>query len=76
LAILPWAEQALGAVRGLRQAAHSASYALTGEFRLYAIPAALPLLSLLRLIVRCWGIRLTVSSRTSPGSARFVMISV
>jgi DNA-binding transcriptional LysR family regulator len=42
-AILPWAEQALGAVRGLSQAAASSAQALTGEFRLYAIPAALPL---------------------------------
>lgn len=42
-AILPWAEQALGAVRGLSQAAASSAQALTGEFRLFAIPAALPL---------------------------------
>ena len=42
-AILPWAEQALGAVRGLGQAAAASATALTGEFRLYAIPAALPL---------------------------------
>lgn len=42
-AILPWAEQALGAVRGLAQAASSSAMALTGEFRLHAIPAALAL---------------------------------
>ncbi len=42
-AILPWAEQALGAVRGLSQAAAASAQVLTGEFRLYAIPAALPL---------------------------------
>lgn len=41
-AILPWAEQVLGAVRGLAQAADAASQALSGEFRLAAIPAALP----------------------------------
>ena len=41
-AILPWAEQILGAVRGLAQAAEAASQALSGEFRLAAIPAALP----------------------------------
>lgn len=41
-AILPWAEQALGAVRGLSQAVANAQ-TLTGEFRLYAIPATLPL---------------------------------
>ena len=42
-AILPWAEQALGAVRGLSQAAAASAQALTGEFRLHVIPAALPL---------------------------------
>jgi DNA-binding transcriptional LysR family regulator len=42
-AILPWAEQALGALRGLSQAAQSSAQELTGEFRLFAIPAALPL---------------------------------
>lgn len=42
-AILPWAEQALGAVRGLTQAAATTAQALTGEFRLYTIPAAQPL---------------------------------
>ena len=43
LAILPWAEQALGAVRGLSQAATSDAAALTGEFRLFVIPSAQPL---------------------------------
>lgn len=42
-AILPWAEQALGAVRGIGQAAASSAQAPAGEFRLYAIPAAQPL---------------------------------
>ena len=42
-AVLPWAEQALGAVRGLGQAASASAQALVGEFRLHAIPAALPL---------------------------------
>jgi DNA-binding transcriptional LysR family regulator len=41
-AILPWAEQVLGAVRGLAQAADAASLEINGEFRLAAIPAALP----------------------------------
>ena len=41
-AVLPWAEQVLGSVRGLAQAADVAGEALTGEFRLAAIPAALP----------------------------------
>lgn len=42
-AILPWAEQALGAVRGLAQAATSDAAALSGEFRLFVIPSAQPL---------------------------------
>lgn len=42
-AILPWAEQALGAVRGLNQAAAASAQSVTGEFRLAAIPSALPL---------------------------------
>jgi DNA-binding transcriptional LysR family regulator len=42
-AILPWAEQALGAVRGLGQAVAASAQMLAGEFRLFAIPAALPL---------------------------------
>ena len=67
LAILPWAEQALGAVRGLRQAAHSASYALTGEFRLYAIPAALPLVGPFgeALLAANPGLTLSVTAGTS-----------
>lgn len=42
-AILPWAEAALGAVRGLAQAATSDAAALSGEFRLFVIPSAQPL---------------------------------
>ncbi len=42
-AILPWAEQALGAVRGLSQAAATNPTALSGEFRLFVIPSAQPL---------------------------------
>ena len=42
-AILPWAEQALGAVRGLGQAAATNPTALSGEFRLFVIPSAQPL---------------------------------
>ena len=42
LAILPWAEQALGAVRGISQAAASDARALSGEFRLFVIPSAQP----------------------------------
>lgn len=66
-AILPWAEQALGAVRGLGQAAQSSAQALTGEFRLYTIPAAQPLVgpfgeALLRANP---GLTLSVTSGTS-----------
>jgi DNA-binding transcriptional LysR family regulator len=66
-AILPWAEQALGAVRGLSQAAESSTQALTGEFRLYTIPAAQPLVgpfgqALLRTNP---GLTLSVTSGTS-----------
>ena len=66
-AILPWAEQALGAVRGLTQAAESSTQALTGEFRLYTIPAAQPLVgpfgeALLRANP---GLTLSVTSGTS-----------
>lgn len=66
-AILPWAEQALGAVRGLAQAASSSAQALTGEFRLFTIPAALPLVgpfgeALLRTHP---GLTLSISSGTS-----------
>ncbi len=42
LAILPWAEQALGAVRGIAQAAQTSAQALSGEFRLFVIPSAQP----------------------------------
>jgi DNA-binding transcriptional LysR family regulator len=66
-AILPWAEQALGAVRGLAQAAASDAAALSGEFRLCGIPAAQPLVgpfgdALLRAYP---GLTLSVTSGTS-----------
>lgn len=66
-AILPWAEQALGAVRGLSQAAATEAAELTGEFRLFVIPAAQPLVgpygdALLRTYP---GLTLSVTSGTS-----------
>lgn len=66
-AILPWAEQALGAVRGLGQAASSSAAALTGEFRLIAIPAALPLVGPLgrALLQANPGLTLSVQTGTS-----------
>lgn len=66
-AILPWAEQALGAVRGLAQAAASAAHALTGEFRLTAIPAALPLVGPFgrTLLAANPGLTMSVAAMTS-----------
>lgn len=66
-AILPWAEQALGAVRGLAQAAGSSAQALTGEFRLYTIPAGQPLVGPFgEALLRAYpGLTLAVTSGTS-----------
>lgn len=66
-AILPWAEQALGAVRGLTQAADASTQALTGEFRLYTIPAAQPLVGPFgeALLKANPGLTLSVTSGTS-----------
>jgi len=66
-AILPWAEQALGAVRGLSQAASTDQAALTGEFRLYTIPSAQPLIGPFgeALLKAYPGLTLSVTSGTS-----------
>ena len=66
-AILPWAEQVLGAVRGLTQAADASALALTGEFRLYTIPAAQPLVGPFgEALLRAYpGLTLSVTSGTS-----------
>jgi DNA-binding transcriptional LysR family regulator len=66
-AILPWAEQALGAVRGLSQAAETSAQTLTGEFRLYTIPAAQPLVGPFgeALLLANPGLTLAVTSGTS-----------
>ena len=67
LAILPWAEQVLGTVRGLRQAAEASAVAVLGEFRLAAIPAALPLVGRFgtALLRQNPGLTLAVQSSTS-----------
>ncbi|GGZ11463.1 LysR family transcriptional regulator [Novosphingobium colocasiae] len=67
VAILPWAEQVLGAVRGLSQAAEALSVAPQGEFRLAAIPAALALVGRLgdRLLRDNPGLTLSVHSDTA-----------
>lgn len=66
-AILPWAQQVLGSVRGLAQAAAALSVTLEGEFRLAAIPAALPLVGRFgqALLQHNPGLALTVQSATS-----------
>lgn len=66
-AILPWVQQVLGSVRGLNQAAAALSVSLQGEFRLAAIPAALPLVGRVgqALLRHHPGLALTVHSATS-----------
>lgn len=67
MAILPWAEQALGAVRGLSQAAAVSAQALSGEFRLFTIPAAQPLVGPFgeALLAAHPGLTLSITSGTS-----------
>ncbi len=66
-AILPWAEQALGAVRGLAQGATSDATALSGEFRLFVIPSAQPLVGPFgdALLRQYPGLTLAVTAGTS-----------
>ncbi|MBC2666124.1 LysR family transcriptional regulator [Novosphingobium flavum] len=66
-AILPWAEQVLGAVRGLTHASAALSVELQGEFRLAAIPAALPLVGAFgeALLAQNRGLAMSVHSQTS-----------
>jgi len=66
-AILPWAEQVLGAMRGLNQAASTNLAAISGEFRLFVIPAALPLVGPVgQALLRAYpGLTLSVSTGTS-----------
>lgn len=66
-AMLPWAEQILGAVSGMASAVAATAAPLRGEFGLVAIPAALPLVGLLgeALLAQNPGITLSVRSATS-----------
>jgi DNA-binding transcriptional LysR family regulator len=66
-AILPWAEQILGGVLGLTEAAARSAQQLLGEFRLAAIPAALPLVgSFGQALLRSHpGLTLSVQTGTS-----------
>lgn len=76
-AILPWAQQVLGTVRGLAQAAAALSVALQGEFRLAAIPAALPLVGPFgqALLQQHPGLTLSVQSTTSREIERGLLAS-
>ena len=67
LAMLPWAEQILGAVGGMTQAVATTATPVTGEFGLAAIPAALPLAGLFgkALLAQYPGLSLAVRSATS-----------
>jgi DNA-binding transcriptional LysR family regulator len=66
-AMLPWAEQILGAVSGMASAVAATAAPLRGEFGLAVIPAALPLVGLLgeALLAQNPGITLSVRSATS-----------
>lgn len=66
-AMLPWAEQILGAVNGMAHAVAASAAPLTGEFGLAAIPAALPLVGLFgeALLAQYPGLSLSVRSATS-----------
>ena len=76
-AILPWVQQVLGSVRGLTQAADALSVAVQGEFRLAAIPAALPLVGLFgaALLDRNPGLTLAVHSGTSREIGRGLAVN-
>lgn len=66
-AMLPWAEQILGAVSGMASAVAATAAPLAGEFGLAAIPAALPLVGLLgdALLAQNPELSLSVRSATS-----------
>jgi DNA-binding transcriptional LysR family regulator len=66
-AMLPWAEQILGAMSGMASAVAATAAPLKGEFGLAAIPAALPFVGLLgeALLAQNPGITLAVRSATS-----------
>jgi DNA-binding transcriptional LysR family regulator len=66
-AMLPWAEQILGAVAGMTSSVAASSASITGQFALAAIPAALPLAGQFgeALLGRHPGLGLAVRSATS-----------
>ena len=63
-ATLPWAQRLLSAFDGLTQAAGAAQGPLTGEVRLGAIPAAMPLVGALAERLRLRQPRLTLAIRS------------
>jgi len=66
-AMLPWAEQILGAVNGMAHAVSAAAAPVAGEFGLASIPAALPFVGLFgeALLQQYPGLSLSVRSATS-----------
>jgi len=66
-AMLPWAEQILGAVNGMAHAVATTATPVAGEFGLAAIPAALPIVGLFGevLLQQYPGLSLNVRSATS-----------
>lgn len=66
-AMLPWAEQILGAVSSMTNSMAASSAQVSGEFSLAAIPAALPLVGLFgeALLSQHPGLSLSVRSATS-----------
>lgn len=66
-AMLPWAEQILGAVNSMASSVAASSAPISGEFGLAAIPAALPLVGLFTnaLLAQHPGLTLSVRSATS-----------
>lgn len=66
-AMLPWAEQIIGAVASMTSSVAARSAQITGEFSLAAIPAALPLAGLFgeALLAAHPGLTLAVRSATS-----------
>lgn len=66
-AMLPWAEQILGAVNGMAHAVAATAKPVSGEFGLAAIPAALPLTGMFgeALLQQFPGVSLAVRSATS-----------
>lgn len=66
-AILPWARQLVAAAQALERAAETARGPLTGELRLGAIPAAMPVIGCLAeaMLLRHPGLNISVRALTS-----------